>query len=147
MANFMYILRPTTKKVKEVCSECYRRGEVVDSCTTCHGSAIKRRSFQQFYVQDKPIRIENIDRDPKTGVLRYWQNSSEFYYETTTPKLNRYMPEIPYGIHLCHDDRESAEIECERINKYLLSNKIDVTLDEDNITATSIVVHSTGFHF
>ena len=119
MANFMYILRPTEKKFRAVCPACAKRGMIEDYCSTCHGTGTKGQKMMQYYVQDRPIEIEKVDRDPKTGVLRYWEDLSEFYYETLTPKLNSYVPEVPYGVHLCHDTKKSAQAECDRINKYL----------------------------
>lgn len=119
MANYMFILRPTEKKYKVVCPTCATRGMVLDRCPTCCGAGTKWLRMMQYYVQDRPIEIEKIDRDPHTGVLRYWENLSEFFYETVTPKLNKYVPEVPYGVHLCHDTRKSAQVECDRLNKYL----------------------------
>lgn len=119
MANYMFILRPTEKKYKVVCPDCAKRGEVLASCRCCCGAGVRGKTIQQYYVQERPIEIEKIDRDPKTGVLRYWENLSEFFYETVTPKLNKYTPEVPYGVHPCHDTRKLAETECERINSYL----------------------------
>ncbi len=119
MANYMFVLRPTEKKVTTVCSACAKRGEVVDSCRTCHGKGVTRKSIFQYYVQDRPIEIKHIDRDPKTGILRYWEDASNFFYETTTHELNNHVPEVPYGVHLCHDTWKSAEAERDRINKYL----------------------------
>jgi hypothetical protein len=119
MANYMFVLRPTEKKFTTVCSACAKRGEVVDSCRTCHGKGITRKSVFQYYIQDRPIEINYIDRDPKTGILRYWEDASNFFYETVTPDLNNNVPNVPYGVHLCHDNWKSAEAECERINEYL----------------------------
>lgn len=119
MANYMFVLRPTEKKFRVVCPVCAKRGLIEDSCPMCHGSGTKGKSIFQYYVQDRPIEIEKIDRDPKTGVLRYWENLSEFLYETVYPELNKYVPKVPHGVHLCHDTRRSAEVECERINTYL----------------------------
>ena len=119
MANYMFVLRPTEKKYKVVCSTCAKRGIITDLCPTCHGSGNRGKRMMQYYVQERPIEIEKIDRDPKNGILRYWENLSEFFYETTTPALNKYAPEVPYGVHLCHDSRKSAQTECDRINKYL----------------------------
>lgn len=119
MANYMYVLRPIEKVHKSVCPACVARGEVLNSCPVCRGSAITKYRFSQYYVQDKPIHIVLVDRDSKTGILRYWESTEEFFYETTTPALNRYVPEVPYGIHLCHDTKESAKVECERINNFL----------------------------
>ena len=119
MANYMFILRPTEKKYKAVCSDCARRGEVLNSCRQCNGTGVKGKRMFQYYVQERPIEIVKTDRDPKIGVLRYWENFSEYFYETVTPNLNKYVPEVPYGVHLCHDTMKSAMAECERINNYL----------------------------
>lgn len=119
MANYMFVLRPTEQKRKIVCPACVKRGEVINSCALCCGSAIKTTRFPQYYVQDKPIEITKVDRDFETGILRYWEGANEFFYETVYPSLNKYVPEVPFGIHLCHDTRFSAQAECERINKYL----------------------------
>jgi hypothetical protein len=127
MANFMYVLRPVEKVHKSVCPRCAARGEVLDSCSECHGTAIKKTKLYQYYVQDKPIHIDHTDREPKTGILRYWEDSSEFYYETVYPELNKYVPNVPHGIHLCHDTMQSALVECERINNYIFDQKIGIS--------------------
>jgi hypothetical protein len=119
MANYMFILRPTEKIRKTVCPQCAERGEVISSCTTCHGAGVRKQQIPQYYVQDKPICISKIDRDPKTGILRYWDSRCEFFYETVYPELNEYVPKVPHGVHLCHDSMKSAQAECERINTYL----------------------------
>jgi hypothetical protein len=119
MANYMYILCPTDKSYKTVCPECAKRGEVLKSCTTCHGSAIKNHKRTQYYLQNNPIQIVNVDRDPETGIIRYWESQSEYYYETTYNSLNKFVPDVPYGIHLCHETEASAIRERDRINEYL----------------------------
>lgn len=121
MANFMFVLRPAQHTYKTVCPACAQRGEVVNSCNICHGAGTQKHYTTQYYVQDRPIKIEKIDRDPKTGILRYWEGFSDFYYETIYPELNKYTEYVPFGIHLCHDEKETAIIECERVNKYLLN--------------------------
>jgi hypothetical protein len=115
----MFVLRPTERLIKTVCLACAKRGEVLDSCPHCHGTAVNKKRIPQYYVQNHPIHITRIDRNPKNGILRYWENASEFFYETTDSKLNKYVPDVPYGIHLCHDDYRSASIECDRVNKFL----------------------------
>jgi len=119
MANYMFVLRPTEKKYKVVCPLCAKVGMVEGSCMRCHGAGVVNQKLVQYYVQDKPIEIVAIDRDKKTGVLRYWENLSEFFYETLTPALNNYVPEVPYGVHLCHDTRQQANTECNRVNMHL----------------------------
>lgn len=123
MANYMYILRPTNKVFKTVCPECAKRGEVLDSCRTCRGSAVKKNYITQYYVQDRPIEIVKVDRDPKTGILRYWEDSSNFFYETTYNSIQCKVPDVPHGIHFCHENKLSASIECERVNAYLKKAK------------------------
>ena len=119
MANYMFVLRPMEMKFKTVCSECANRGEVLTDCCKCHGAGVTNKTNMQYCVKNVPIKIVKVDRDPKTGILRYWENSSEFYHETTYHEMNEYVPDVPYGVHLCHDDLESAKAECIRINEYL----------------------------
>lgn len=141
MANYMFVLRPTTEKHKVVCPTCAKRGEVLTSCPTCRGTAIKNVHIPQYYVQDKPIEITHIDRDPENGVLRYWEGACDFIYETVYPELNRYVEEIPHGIHLCHDTMVSAKTECKRINK-LLAKKYDFKAPEQ---IDKVIVHTLNF--
>jgi hypothetical protein len=143
MATFMYILGLAEKVTKTVCPTCAQRGEVMDSCPTCHGTAIQKYRVPQYYLRKFPIEIVKIDRDPKTGILRYWENLCEFYYETTDPTLNPYVPAVPYGVHLVHDNKESAEQECDRINRFLFEEALKRLKPVD---VKKIVWHSTGAH-
>jgi hypothetical protein len=143
MANYMFILRPTEKVYKVVCPSCAQRGEVVGACSVCHGAGVKKHRIAQYYIQDRPVQITHIDRDPDTGILRYWENASEFFYETTYPSLNRYVPEVPYGIHPCHDTFLLAKRECDRINEYLI--KVDKN-ERVNLTPTEHRA-SSAFNF
>lgn len=142
MANYMFVLRPTEKKFTTVCPACAKRGEVVDNCKTCYGKGVIKKSIFQYYVKDRPIEINYVDRNPKNGILRYWEDASNFFYETTTPELNKNVPEVPYGVHLCHDTWKSAEAECERINKYLnekaRQHKED---DKDTVDTMAEIMH------
>lgn len=130
----MFVLRPYTKKHRVVCPACVERGEVLDICPICHGSATKGKTLNQYYVKDKPIVIERIDRDSETGILRYWEDKSNFYYETVYPEVHKYTPVVPHGVHLCHYTESSAKAECKRINDFLAgealykeASKIDVS--------------------
>ncbi len=123
MANYMFILRPGKNTRKVVCAECAKRGEVVDTCS-CRGTGIKKETVPAYFVQDRPVEIDRVDRDPETGILRYWQGSCDYFYETIYPSLNRYVPEVPYGVHLCHETSRSAQAECERINKFLATQAV-----------------------
>lgn len=119
MANYMFVLRPGKETRRVVCPTCATRGEVLSSCKVCGGAGVKRETVPAYYVQDRPIEIIKIDRDPKTGILRYWEGTCDYFYETLDPSLNKYVPKVPYGIHLCHDTKASAQHECERINAVL----------------------------
>lgn len=130
MANYMFVLRPSNKTRKVVCPACAERGEVLTSCKICHGSGIKKESVLTYYVQDRPIEITHIDRDPRTGILRYWEGASDYFYETVDSSLNKYVPDVPYGIHFCHDTKLSAQRECERINKFLQAEAIKDKIKE-----------------
>lgn len=117
--GLMIRLKPTETKKKRVCQACYAKGEVTDDCPKCHGNGIISSKTIRYTVVARPIEIVKIDRDPKTGIIRYWENKSEFFYETVTPELNKYVPEVPFGIHLLHDSYEDAFAEAARVNEAL----------------------------
>jgi hypothetical protein len=117
--KLMIKLRLVETKKKRVCPACYATGEVTDNCYKCHGAGIINSKTIRYNVVERPVKIVKIDRDPKTGIIRYWENQSEFFYETTTHELNEYVPEVPFGVHLLHDSYEDAEAEAERVNKVL----------------------------
>lgn len=115
----MIRLKPVEAKKKHVCSACYTRGEVLSSCRKCSGTGVIGSKAIRYTVVPFPVEIVKVDRDPKTGIIRYWENLSEFFYETTTPALNKYAPEVPFGLHLIHDSFDEALTEADRINKAL----------------------------
>lgn len=115
----MVKLTPVETKKKRVCPVCYAKGEVTSGCYKCHGIGIINSKTVRYNVAHRPVEIVRIDRDPKTGIIRYWENQSEFFYETTTPALNKYVPEVPFGVHLIHDSFDEAYTEAERINRAL----------------------------
>jgi hypothetical protein len=89
----------------------------------------------QYYVRNNPIEIVKIDRDPANGILRYWEDLSNFCYETTTHELNEYVPDVPYGVHLLHEDKETAQVECDRINKYLKEKAKKAEQEADDLVS------------
>lgn len=117
--RLMVKLKPVETKKKRVCPACYAKGEVIDDCHKCHGAGVINSKTVRYNVVARPVEIVKIDRDPKTGVIRYWENQSEFFYETVTHKLNKYVPDVPFGIHLVHENYEDAFAEANRINKAL----------------------------
>lgn len=117
--QLMIKLTPIETKKKRVCSVCYAKGEVADDCHKCHGSGVIKSKTIRYNVVARPIEIVKIDRDTETGIIRYWENQSEFFYETVIPELNKYVPEVPFGVHLLHDSYEEAFAEAARINKSL----------------------------
>lgn len=119
MRLFFYRLKPSSNKLRAVCPTCAARGKIEDSCRNCCGSGEVKREYMSYEVAKRQVEIVKIDRDPKTGVLRYWENKSEFFFETVTPALNKWVPEVPHGIHLVHRTFAEATHEADRINKYL----------------------------
>lgn len=117
--RLMIKLRPVETKKKRVCPVCYAKGEVTDDCHKCHGAGIINSKTLRYNVAAHPVEIIKVDRDPETGIIRYWENQSEFFHETTTPQLNKYVPEVPFGIHLIHGSYEEAFAEANRVNKAL----------------------------
>jgi hypothetical protein len=135
MAKYMYSLGRMEKKFMAVCPACAKRGEVIDDCRTCHGNGTIRKRALQYYVRTSPIEIVKVDRDPQNGILRYWEDKSNFCYETTTHELNEYVPDIPYGVHLLHEDKETAHVECDRINKYLKEKAKKAEQEADDLVS------------
>jgi hypothetical protein len=127
----MVKLKPVETKKKRVCPACYAKGEVKSDCRRCYGKGVISSTTVRYSVAARPIEIEKIDRDPKTGIRRYWENESEFFYETTTHELNKYIPNVPYGIHLIHDSYDDAFAEAERVNKAL--EEIEVKANKEFI--------------
>lgn len=117
--SLMVKLKPVETKKKRVCPACYAKGEVTSACHKCHGNGVINSKTLRYKVESRPVEIVKIDRDPKTGIKRYWENKSEFFYETVTPKLNKYVPEVPFGIHFIHDSYDDAFAEADRVNKAL----------------------------
>lgn len=115
----MIKLKQAEVKKKRVCTACYAKGEVKSDCYKCHGTGVINSKTIRYNVATRPVDIEKIDRDPKTGILRYWENESEFFYETTTHELNKYVPEVPFGVHLLHNSYDDAFAEADRVNKAL----------------------------
>lgn len=115
----VYVLTSTDEIKKVVCKSCAKRGEVLSACPECGGAGVHRKSVQRFRVKDRPIELVQVDRDPHTGLIRYWTGLSDFYYESTYPTLNRFVPEVPYGIHFVHGNKASAQAEADRINAFL----------------------------
>jgi hypothetical protein len=115
----MFMLKAVETKKKRVCPTCFAKGEVKTDCHKCRGAGVINSKTIRYDVAMRPKEIEKIDRDPKSGVLRYWENKSEFFYETTTPALNKYVPDVPFGIHFIHRNYEEAQAEAERVNKAL----------------------------
>jgi hypothetical protein len=114
---FVLGLEDVVKKV--VCKACANRGEITSNCYECGGRGIHKKTVKRFKVKNRYIEIEKIDRDPKTGIIRYWTGACDFYYETTYPALNSFMPDVPFGIHMVHNTLESAQVEVDRINTFL----------------------------
>jgi hypothetical protein len=123
--RMMVKLNPVETKKKRVCPACYSRGEVTSDCHKCHGTGVINSSTVRYKVAARPIEIVKVDRDPRNGILRYWENQSEFFYETTTRELNKYVPEVPFGVHLLHDSYDEAFAEAERVNKALDAHEVE----------------------
>ena len=129
----MVKLKPVETKKKRVCPVCYTKGEVTTSCHKCHGTGVINSSTIRYRVTAHPVEVVKIDRDPKTGIIRYWENKSEFFYETTTPELNKYVPEVPFGVHLLHDSYEEAFAEAARVNEALDKHEVDAARCSANV--------------
>lgn len=115
----VFVLKMMTKKKVVVCESCYKSGQVLSQCPKCGGKGIHFKSYQCWEVSPHKVKIDKIDRDPKSGKLRYWTSMSEFYHEEVYPEDNKYVKTYPHGIHLVHFSLEEAIIEANRLNEFM----------------------------
>ena len=115
----MYRLLSTKFTEKVFCRSCAKHGFIDPKCPECNGKGVHKFHWEGFRVSDEAYILEKVDRCPKTGHIRYWLDKSTFCYETVTPELNKYCPDVPYGIHYYHDTYQDAEAEAIRVNSYL----------------------------
>lgn len=115
----MYKLLSTKFTERVFCRSCARLGCINPKCPECGGKGIHKFHWDGFRVSNDAYILEKVDRCPKTGHIRYWSDKSNFCYETVTPELNKYCPNVPYGIHYYHDIYQDAEAEVTRVNSYL----------------------------
>lgn len=115
----MYRLLGTRFTEKVFCRSCARQGCINPKCPECGGKGIHKFHWEGFRASNEAYILEKVDRCPETGHIRYWSDKSNFCYETVTPELNKYCPDVPYGIHYYHDTYKEAEAEVNRVNDYL----------------------------
>lgn len=115
----MVRIKMTESKVKQCCPSCSKKSQIDYDCPICGGSGTRKKTIKRYEVVKGYTDICRIDRNPETGRLRYWTSSSEYYFEEVFPTDNRYVPDIPNGIHFLHHSSEDAQRECNRINKIL----------------------------
>ena len=77
--KLMIKLKPVEVKKKRVCPTCYTKGEVIADCHKCQGAGVINSKTMRYNVSTRPVEIIKIDRDTKTGILRYWENQSELF--------------------------------------------------------------------
>lgn len=114
----MWVLKLVpAKKIKVCCERCFKAGEVDPRCTLCGGKGVHLKSQgQEFKVMDTPVTIIKIDRDPKDGMLRYWESADTCYREEQNHNYNQYVPEEAGVVHFIHFTRADAMKECARVN-------------------------------
>lgn len=100
----MYRIKLEDYKIQIVCEHCYWNGQVNKLCNKCGGKGIHNKTKQQWVVCKHSQPIDKIDRD-KDGDLRYWEDMSSFYEESS--KL----------IHFTYKD---ALNECKRRNSEII---------------------------
>lgn len=114
-------LRPF--KVKVVCEHCKQRGYVSQKCNACGGAGTHNKTQHRWVVNKLPTEVVKIDRDTKTGNLRYWTSLSDFYYESQEELSLKWYPELynhyPNGVHFAHFNIKDAQVEVNRLNQIL----------------------------
>ena len=97
----MYSIREKPFKIQVPCRNCAEKGYINKSCQACNGKGIHNKIFIAYKVNEREEKIEKIDREDKTGELRYWEDSSNFFYESSK---------------LIHFNKEDAKTECDKRN-------------------------------
>ena len=97
----MYRIKLKDHITTVVCDYCYKYGEVYNLCTRCGGKGTHRRTREEWVVSPTVVDVVKIDRDGE-GTLRYWENKSELYRETS---------------RLLHFTKKDAQAECDARNK------------------------------
>lgn len=117
-----WILKLVPDKIQVVCESCHRNGKIDSKCPVCGGKGIHNKTQWKWVVSKCQTDIVKIDRDPKTGELRYWTDMSCFFPETIE-EFNRYPGPIcnnyPHGAHLVHFNYSEAVTEADRLNETL----------------------------
>ena len=111
-----WVLKMRPRVIRVVCESCHKKGFVQDSCPVCGGKGSHKKTQMAWTVSPNQIDIEKIDRDPKTGMLRYWTSLSEFFCETTS---HAPYQGYPYGVHFVHFNYKEAVNEADRLNSIL----------------------------
>lgn len=97
----MYSIREKPFKLQVPCKNCSDKGYIDKTCHACNGKGIHNKGFMAYEVNRRTEEIEKIDRDSKTGELRYWEDLSCFYYESSK---------------LIHFNKKDAQHECDKRN-------------------------------
>lgn len=123
----MYVLKLVpSKRIRVCCERCSAAGEVDPSCTICGGKGVHFKSQgQEFKVMDDPVSIIKIDRDPKDGMLRYWESADTCYREEQNHNYNQYVPEEAGVVHFIHFSKGDAVAECIRVNQRMKEAKAE----------------------
>ena len=97
----MYSITEKSFKIQVPCKHCADKGYINKSCQACNGKGIHNKSFAVYEVNHRDKEIVKIDRESKTGELRYWEDMSCFYYESSKR---------------IHFNKLDAKIECSKRN-------------------------------
>ena len=97
----MYSIKEVPFKIQVPCQRCSDNGYINKNCATCNGKGIHNKMLPIRKVRERANEIVKIDRDSGTGELRYWEDMSCFYYESSL---------------LIHFNKRDAIKECDKRN-------------------------------
>jgi len=97
----MYSIKEQSLKIQVPCQKCFAKGFVDNNCHACNGKGVHNKTLIVWEVREKPTIVEKIDRESKTGELRYWTEIDCFYEES-----GKYI----------HFNKKDAQKECDKRN-------------------------------
>jgi hypothetical protein len=97
----MHLVKEYPLKIQVTCQKCSDLGYINKTCSACNGKGVHNKTLIIYKVDRKPWEIIKIDRDSKTGILRYWDDESCYFSEEK---------------HLMHFTIKDTQNECDRRN-------------------------------
>jgi DnaJ-class molecular chaperone len=97
----MYMIQEYPLKIQVTCKKCSDKGYINKNCSSCNGKGLHYKTLSIWKTRPRIKTIDKIDRDSKTNELRYWEDMSCFFEESS-----KYI----------HFNKKDADRECKNRN-------------------------------